>query len=61
MWKAFIPIRVLIDITQPLKRKMKMKKDGRGLGGFKNERLSMFSFCGVLLGIRNVYVISYSR
>lgn len=50
-WKQFLRVRVLIDITKPLKRKMKMKKNGGECFWieFKYERLPNFCFlCGII-------------
>lgn len=50
-WKTFLRVRVLLDITKPLKRKMKIKK---GSGDWlwvelKYERLPNFCFlCGII-------------
>lgn len=42
-WKLYFRIRVIMDITKPLKRRMKIKRDVN----FKYERLSLFCFvCG---------------
>lgn len=51
MWKQFIRIRVKMDINKPLKRRMKLKREGGEWSwlNFKYERLSMFCFvCGLL-------------
>lgn len=50
-WKAFLRIRVSIDVTKPLKHKMKIKKTGGEWIwiDFKYERLPNFCFiCGIL-------------
>lgn len=50
-WKTFMRIRVLFDITKPLRRKMKMKKQGSEWFWvkFKYERLPNFFFlCGII-------------
>lgn len=50
-WKAFQRVRVSIDITKPLMRKMKIKKAGGNWSWieFKYERLPTFCFtCGLL-------------
>lgn len=51
MWKAFVRIRVTMNIEKPLKRRMKIKKEGDKWSwiNFKYERLSTFCFvCGIL-------------
>lgn len=51
MWKQFIRIRVRMDVNKPLKRRMKLKREGGEWSrlNFKYERLSMFCFvCGLL-------------
>lgn len=50
-WKTFLRVRVLMDVTKPLRRKMKMKREGGDWFWieFKYERLPNFCFlCGVL-------------
>lgn len=50
-WKSFMRIRVLLDITKPLKRKMKIMKEGEDWIwiDFKYERLPNFCFlCGLI-------------
>lgn len=50
-WKSFLRIRVLLDISKPLRRKMKMKKQGGDWFWveFKYERLPNFCFiCGII-------------
>lgn len=50
-WKVFIRIRVAIDVTKPIRRKMKLKKPGGEVFWveFKYERLPTFCFvCGIL-------------
>lgn len=50
-WKAYVRIRVILDITKPLKRRMKIKRDGGEWSwlNFKYERLGNFCFvCGIL-------------
>lgn len=51
LWKQYIRIRVTMDIKKPLKRRMKLKREGGSSSwiNFKYERLSMFCFvCGRL-------------
>lgn len=51
IWKPFVRIGVAINIDKPLKRRMKIKKEGGGWSwiNFKYERLGTFCFvCGVL-------------
>lgn len=51
IWKPFIRIRVRMDITRPLKRRMKIKREGGEWSwiNFKYERLGTFCFvCGTL-------------
>lgn len=49
-WKSFMRVRVILDITKPLRRKMKLKKGGDWMWvDFKYERLPNFCFlCGVI-------------
>lgn len=50
-WKSFLRIRVRLDVTKPLKRKMKIKRQGGDCVwvDFKYERLPNFCFlCGLL-------------
>lgn len=50
-WKMFVRIRVVMDIDKPLKRKMKIKREGGNWTwiNFKYERLSSFCFvCGLM-------------
>lgn len=50
-WKAYARVRITMDVTKPLKRKMKLKRDGGEWSwvNFKYERLSTFCFvCGLL-------------
>lgn len=50
-WKVFTRIRVTLNIDKPLKRRMKIKREGNAWGwiNFKYERLSTFCFvCGLL-------------
>lgn len=51
-WKTFLRIRVLVDITKPLRRKMKMKKQGGDWSwvDFKYERLPNFCFLYGIIG-----------
>lgn len=49
LWKAYYRIRVRIDVCKPLKRRMKIKREGGDWSwiNFKYERLSTFCFvCG---------------
>ncbi|WOG86768.1 hypothetical protein DCAR_0205986 [Daucus carota subsp. sativus] len=51
LWKQYIRIRVTMDIKKPLKRRMKLKREGGSSSwiNYKYERLSMFCFvCGRL-------------
>lgn len=51
MWKAYARVRVTMDVTKPLKRKMKLKREGGDWNwvNFKYERLSTFCFvCGIM-------------
>lgn len=51
MWKQFVRIRVTMDVDKPLKRKMKIKREGNTWSwiNFKYERLGTFCFvCGML-------------
>lgn len=50
-WKMFVRIRVAMDIDKPLKRRMKIKREGGNWTWiqFKYERLSSFCFvCGLM-------------
>ncbi|XP_074336503.1 uncharacterized protein At4g02000-like [Apium graveolens] len=50
-WKAFVRIRVNLNIQKPLKRRMKIKREGGNWGwvNFKYERLGSFCFvCGII-------------
>lgn len=50
-WKQFVRIRVTIDIQKPLRRRMKIKREGGSWSwlNFKFERLGTFCFvCGIL-------------
>ncbi|XP_074341908.1 uncharacterized protein LOC141679304 [Apium graveolens] len=50
-WKAYVRIRVRMNVTKPLKRRMKIKRSGGEWSwiNFKYERLSTFCFvCGIL-------------
>ncbi|XP_074337514.1 uncharacterized protein LOC141674712 [Apium graveolens] len=50
-WKMYFHIRVTLDVEKPIKRKMKIKREGGGWNwvNFKYERLSLFCFvCGIL-------------
>lgn len=51
LWKQYYRIRVKIDVSKPLKRRMKIKRDGGEWSwiNFKYERLGTFCFvCGTL-------------
>lgn len=50
-WKAYVRIRVTMNVLKPIKRKMKIKRDGGTCSwiNFKYERFCIFCFvCGVL-------------
>lgn len=50
-WKQYVRIRVAINVEKPLKRRMKIKREGDSWSwlNFKYERLGTFCFvCGVL-------------
>ncbi|XP_074347321.1 uncharacterized protein LOC141686168 [Apium graveolens] len=50
-WRMFVRIRVTLDLNKPLKRRMKIKREGGEWSwvNFKYERLSTFCFvCGLL-------------
>lgn len=50
-WKMYLRIRVTMDVRKPLKRRMKIKREGGDWGwiNFKYERLATFCFvCGLL-------------
>lgn len=50
-WKTFVRIRVKIDLQKPLKRRMKIKREGGNWSwvNFKYERLGSFCFvCGII-------------
>lgn len=50
-WRDHVRIRVAIDIEKPLKRRMKLKRDGNNWTwiNFKYERMSSFCFvCGII-------------
>lgn len=50
-WKPYVRVRITMDISKPLKRRMKLKREGGNWNwiNFKYERLSMFCFvCGLL-------------
>lgn len=51
-WKSFMRIRVVLDVTKPLKRRMKLKRVGRdwSWADFCYERLPNFCFICELLG-----------
>ncbi|XP_074336841.1 uncharacterized protein LOC141674013 [Apium graveolens] len=51
LWKAYVRVRVTINVLKPIKRRMKIKKEGGSWSwiNFKYERLSTFCFvCGIL-------------
>nr|GMC96545.1 uncharacterized protein LOC109192285 [Ipomoea batatas]GMD98793.1 uncharacterized protein LOC109192285 [Ipomoea batatas] len=51
LWKPFMRVRVRMDFTKPLRRKMKVKppKGDRFYIEFKYERLTRFCFpCGII-------------
>ena len=51
LWKPFVRIRVTINVHKPLKRRMKIKREGGEWSwlNFKYERLGTFCFvCGTL-------------
>ncbi|KAL8148422.1 hypothetical protein AgCh_005694 [Apium graveolens] len=51
IWKSFVRIRVTLNVQKPLKRRVKIKRegDGRSWVNFKYERLGAFCFvCGIL-------------
>lgn len=50
-WKAYVRIRVTLDIQKPLKRRMKIKREGGTWSwiNFKYERMGNFCFvCGII-------------
>lgn len=50
-WKPYVRIRVLLDINKPLKRRLKIKREGDNWSwlNFKYERLGTFCFvCGII-------------
>lgn len=50
-WKPYVRIRVVLDIQKPLRRRMKIKREGGAWSwlNFKYERLGTFCFvCGIL-------------
>ncbi|XP_031111264.1 nucleolin 1-like isoform X3 [Ipomoea triloba] len=50
-WKSFLRVRALLDLTKPLRRRVKMKKEGGDWfwAEFKYERLPHFCFlCGLM-------------
>ncbi|WOG99984.1 hypothetical protein DCAR_0519340 [Daucus carota subsp. sativus] len=50
-WKSFVRIRVTLDVTKPIKRRMKIKREGGNWSwvNFKYERLGSFCFvCGII-------------
>lgn len=50
-WKIYVRVRVTMDIRKPLKRRMKIKREGGDWSwvNFKYERLSTFCFvCGLM-------------
>lgn len=53
-WKPFVRIRVTLDIQQPLKRRMKIKREGGSWHwvNFKYERMGSFCFvCGIVFRV----------
>ncbi|XP_074352279.1 uncharacterized protein LOC141691439 [Apium graveolens] len=51
VWKMFMRIRITLNVEKPIKRRMKIKREGGEWNwvNFKYERLSLFCFvCGVL-------------
>lgn len=51
VWKPFVRIRVSLNVQKPLKRRLKIKREGEGWSwvNFKYERLGTFCFvCGIL-------------
>lgn len=51
VWKSFVRVRVIINVEKPLKRRMKIKREGTESSwiNFKYKRLSTFCFvCGKL-------------
>lgn len=51
LWKSFVRIRVAMNVDKPLKRRMKIKREGDKWGwiNFKYERLGTFCFvCGFI-------------
>lgn len=51
MWKSYVRIRVTLNINKPLKRRMKIKREGGNWSwvNFKYERLGSFCFvCGII-------------
>lgn len=51
VWKMFSRIRVTLNVEKPIKRRMKVKREGGDWNwiNFKYERLSLFCFvCGIL-------------
>ena len=51
MWKAYVRIRVIFDIRKPLRRRMKIKREGGSWSwlNFKYERLGTLHFvCGII-------------
>lgn len=54
-WKLYVRIRVTMDICKPLKRRIKIKREGGTWSwiNFKYERLSTFCFvCGLMGAFR---------
>lgn len=50
-WKAYVRIRVILNIEKPLKRRMKIKREGGNWSwvNFKYERMGNFCFvCGII-------------
>lgn len=51
VWKPFVRIRVMVNVEKPLKRRLKIKREGDNWSwmNFKYERLGTFCFvCGIL-------------
>lgn len=63
VWKPFIRIQVLINIDRPLKRRMKIKKEGDDWSwiNFKYERLGTFCFVLASLVIPIEIVVLFIR
>lgn len=64
MWKPYIRIRVTLDIHKPLKRRMKIKREGGSWSwiNFKYERMGNFCFvCGIIGHIEKECGIVYGN